>query len=269
MGQKIQRFLARAGIGSRRACEELVAQGRVTVNGVPAHVGQRVDPERDTVRVDRRVVKTPGGPKTYIALNKPPGYLTSLRDPQGRKTVAELLGKLPARVFPVGRLDFDAMGLVLMTDDGELAYRLMHPSFEVRKRYIVEVDGPPDDEKMRTMLQGVRIGRRKVRVDRVRFLPPGGGRKGEGVTRVLVEVHEGQRHVVKNICRAVGYEPLKLIRVAIGPVELGRLAPGKWRRLTRREVLALKRAVGLEGEERDGESYKKRREKDSGNDGRC
>ncbi len=265
MEQKLQRFLARAGIGSRRASELLIAQGRVTVNGVRAHIGQRIDPERDTVRVDHREVRIPPGPKTYIALNKPPGYLSAVRDPLGRKTVMDLLDGVRTRVYPVGRLDFDAMGLMLMTNDGELAFRLMHPSFEVRKRYVVEVDGLPDEEKLGAMLRGVEIGGKIVRVDSARFIPSH-GRGGDPVTRIEIELHEGQKHVVKNICRAVGYEPLKLVRVAIGPLKIGTLPPGRWRRLTRREVRALRQAVGLEGEERDANNDRKRRSKDSRHD---
>lgn len=255
MDLKLHKFLAEAGLGSRRACEFLIARGRVTVNGERAHVGQRIDPERDAVMVDGRPVRLPRRRKVYIALNKPPGYLTTLRDPQGRKTVADLLGEFPVRVFPAGRLDADAAGLVLMTDDGELAYRLTHPSFRVRKRYVVEVDGPPDEDKIRAMLTGVMVEGRKVRADAARFLPPRKGRDRGDSTRILVEVHEGRKHLVKNLCRAVGYEPLKLTRLAIGPLELGELAPGKWRRLDRREISALRKAVGLGGEEGDGNQH--------------
>lgn len=265
MEQKLQRFLADAGVASRRACELLIAQGRVTVNGVRAHIGQRIDPESDRVRVDHREVRVPSGPKTYIALNKPPGYLSTVRDPLGRKTVMELLDGVGARVYPVGRLDFDAMGLMLMTNDGELAFRLMHPAFEVRKRYLVEVDGPPDQEKLEMMLAGIEIGDKVVRVDSARFVPAR-GRGRPARTKIEIELHEGQKHVVKNICRAVGYEPLKLVRVAIGPLKIGRLPPGRWRRLTRREVRALRQAAGLEGEERDAINDRKRRSKDSGHD---
>ncbi|MBE3519999.1 MAG: rRNA pseudouridine synthase [Firmicutes bacterium] len=263
MEQKLQKFLAHAGIASRRGCELLIAQGRVTVNGVRAHIGQRIDPEKDRVRVDGREVRVPSGPKTYIALNKPPGYLSTVKDPLGRKTVMDLLDGVETRVYPVGRLDFDAMGLMLMTNDGELAFRLTHPAFEVRKRYVVEVDGPPDQKKLEMMLAGVRVGDRIVRVDSARFIPSQGRGRFEP-TKIEIELHEGQKHVVKNVCRAVGYEPLKLMRVAIGPLKIGELPPGRWRRLTRREVRALRQAAGLEGEERDAIDDRTRRSKDSG-----
>jgi len=255
--QKIHRFLARAGVASRRACEALVSQGRVTVNGVPAHVGQKVDPEKDVVRVDHREVRPGRGSHTYLVLNKPPGYLSTVKDPLGRKTVMDLLRGVHTRLYPVGRLDLDAMGLMLMTDDGELAFRLMHPSFEVRKRYIVEVDGPPDQQKIDRMLRGVEVDGKIVRVDSARFIRcPTSGK--DGVARIEMELHEGQKHIVKNICRAVGYRPVKLVRVAIGPLRIGTLPPGRWRKLTRTEIRALRRAVGLEGEERDADNWKRR-----------
>lgn len=253
---RLSRFLAMAGVASRRHADELIEQGRVTVNGQKAVLGLRVVPGVDRVAVDGRVVGSKELP-VYVLLNKPPGYLSTCSDPFDRRTVLSLLSGLKARVFPVGRLDMDAEGLLLLTNDGDLAYLLTHPKHHVVKEYLVEVTGDGVQEKTRAIRSGIIVGGKKVQVDYVRFLGPRkedeskesrqapAGRKvkpagsAERRDRILIAVHEGEKHLVKNICRAVGLQVKRLQRVKMGPLRLGDLPPGKWRYLEDREVAAL------------------------------
>ncbi|HHY75166.1 MAG TPA: rRNA pseudouridine synthase [Firmicutes bacterium] len=242
--ERLSRFLARSGIASRRHADELIAGGRVTVNGQPAVLGQKIRPGKDVVLVDGK--KVGGAEKqVYIMLYKPPGYLSSCSDPRGRKTVLSLLGGVPERVYPVGRLDYDAEGLLLLTNDGELTYLLTHPRHRVVKEYSVWVEGPRDEGKIREILSGIIIGGKKVQVDYARF----GGEKGR-LQEIVIAVHEGQKHLVKHICHSVGYEVKRLKRLKIGPLSLGSLKKGEWRYLSPGQVEALYREArkGWEGE---------------------
>jgi 23S rRNA pseudouridine2605 synthase len=224
--------LARLGFGSRRACEDLITSGRIRVNGEPARLGQRVDPERDRVEVDRRPVGIRPGLVHYL-LNKPAGVVSTARDPGGRPCVVDLVPPEP-RVFPVGRLDAASEGLLILTNDGELAHLLSHPSFEVDKEYVAQVQGVPSRGALRALRHGVELDDGRTAPSRVSVVAP-------GVLRVVV--HEGRNRLVRRMCAAVGHPVLALARTRIGPVSDPRLPPGGWRPLSPEEVLALHRAA--------------------------
>jgi 23S rRNA pseudouridine2605 synthase len=237
-GERLQKVLAAAGIGSRRACEELIAARRVTVDGRVATLGDRVDPEVAEIHVDgERVIVNAN--QVYLAMNKPRGVVSTMADERGRAAIADFIGDLPQRVFHVGRLDTDSEGLLLLTNDGGLAHKLMHPSFGVAKTYLVEIPGPVRRGVGRQLTAGVELEDGPVRVDAFRVVDSLPG-------RALVEVvlHEGRKHVVRRMMDAVGYPVLRLVRTSIGPVYLGDLKPGRTRRLNRAEVAALFKAVG-------------------------
>jgi 23S rRNA pseudouridine2605 synthase len=232
-GERLQKVLARLGVGSRRACEELIADGRVTVNGHVAELGERVDVDHDLVEVDG----APVGIRpdlVYLLLNKPAGVVTTADDPQGRPTVIGLVPTEP-RVFPVGRLDLDTEGLLLLTNDGELAHRLTHPSFGVEKEYLAQVEGRPSRATLRRLRDGVELEDGPTAPARVSATEP-------DVLRIVI--HEGRNRQVRRMCEAVGHPVRRLVRVRIGPLADRRLAPGTWRPLTGDEVRALSKAVG-------------------------
>ena len=237
--ERLQKFLARAGVASRRAAEEWIRAGRVVVNGlVVTEMGIKIDPERDVVQADGRRVGVTGGPK-IVMLHKPSGYVCTTRDPQGRRVVTELLGKAPGRLYPVGRLDYDATGLLLLTNDGELAYRLTHPSYNVPRTYRVTVTGEVSRETVRRLADGVELDGRMVYPEVVVI-------KREPQKTVLeLTVHEGRYHLVKRLMVQVGHPVLKLKRIAFGPLRLEGLNRGSFRDLTAREVAALKAEVDL------------------------
>lgn len=231
-GEKLQKVLARVGVASRRAVEELVLAGRVSVNGRPAHVGQRVDARHDLIEVDGAAVGVRPGLVCYL-LNKAAGVVTTASDPEGRPTVLDGLPAEP-RVFPVGRLDRDSEGLLLLTNDGELAHRLTHPSFGVEKEYLAHVAGRPRPEALRRLRRGVELDDGPTAPAKVAQVEP-------GVLRIVV--HEGRNRQVRRMCDAVGHPVRRLVRVRIGPISDHRLGPGEWRELAPDEVRALERAV--------------------------
>lgn len=231
-GERLQKVLARRGIGSRRACEELIAAGRVTVNGAVAVLGQRVDPARDRIAVDGVPVAVAPG-LVYWLLNKPRGVVTTASDPQGRPTVVDLVPREP-RVFPVGRLDADTEGLLLLTNDGDLAHRLTHPRYGVPKTYLAEVAGVPSDGDLARLRRGVVLDDGPTAPARVARLAP----------RLLrITIHEGRNRQVRRMCEAIGHPVLRLVRTHIGPVSDPRLPPGAWRPLTPAELRALEVAA--------------------------
>jgi 23S rRNA pseudouridine2605 synthase len=231
---RLQKVLASAGVGSRRACEILIATGRVSVDGVVVdQLGARVDPGTAEVAVDgRRVSVRPG--LVYLALNKPRGILSAMSDDRGRATVGDLVRDRPERLFHVGRLDSDSEGLLLLTNDGPLANGLMHPSQGVPKTYLAEVEGSVSRDITRTLLHGVELDDGFIRVDTVRIIE----RLGE---RTLVEVvlHEGRNRIVRRLLAAVGHPVRRLVRTAIGPLQLGGQRPGVLRELSQDEVSSL------------------------------
>ncbi|CAN5678205.1 pseudouridine synthase [soil metagenome] len=228
-------MLARAGLGSRRTCEELIAAGRVTVGGVVADLGRRVEPEHDEVAVDGVVIGVRPGLVHYL-LNKPVGVITTADDPQGRPTVLSLVPTEP-RVFPVGRLDADTEGLLLLTNDGDLTHRLTHPSFGVEKEYLVHVRGRPPAGALRRLRDGVDL-------DDGRTAPARASVVGDGLLRITV--HEGRNRQVRRMCAAVGHPVLRLVRTRIGPLAERNLGPGEWRALELGEVRALERAAAVD-----------------------
>lgn len=235
--ERLQKVLASAGVASRRACEELIALGRVKVDGRVAALGDKVDPRDAEIYVDgERVIVD--DTVVYLALNKPRGVVSTMADERGRSAIADFLGNVPQRVFHVGRLDADSEGLLLLTNDGALAHRLTHPSFGVAKTYLAEVPAPVPKGLRRRLLAGVELEDGPVRVDDFRVVDSIPG-------RVLVEVvlHEGRKHIVRRLLAEVGHPVSRLVRTSIGPVKLGDLKPGRTRRLTGPEIAALFRAV--------------------------
>lgn len=234
-GERLQKFLARSGVASRRKCEELIAAGRVTVNGqAVTEPGTRVEPG-DTVALDGEVL-TPEQLR-YVLLNKPAGVVTSVSDPQGRPTVTGLVGGA-GRVFPVGRLDLDTTGLLLLTNDGELAHRLMHPSFEIDKVYIAEVKGKLADKDAARLAAGIRLEEGMTAPARVRVISAGAA--GSVVELVI---HEGRKRQVRRMLEAVGHRVRKLHRRQYATLEDASLPPGEFRELDQKEVSALRELV--------------------------
>ncbi|KLU63239.1 ribosomal large subunit pseudouridine synthase B [Peptococcaceae bacterium CEB3] len=239
-GIRLQKFLAQAGCASRRQAEGMIRAGRVAVNGLTVTDMGRKVLESDEVRLDGRAVRAEQG-RHYYLLNKPVGVISSARDPRGRPTVVELLSEVPVRVYPVGRLDFDTSGLLLLTDDGELAYRLTHPRYGVEKTYRVTLRPRVAPEALRALRTGVLLEDGKTAPARVRTA----GRERD-CEIVEITIHEGKNRQVRRMFEALGYPVLKLERVRFGPIRLGSaLKPGKFRPLTEREVEALKKSTGL------------------------
>jgi 23S rRNA pseudouridine2605 synthase len=236
--ERVQRALARAGFGSRRACEELIEQGRVEVNGRVATLGDRVDPARDAVRVDGRAISVDPGLR-YLVLHKPRGVTTTLRDPHAERDLRGFLPKGP-RVFPVGRLDRDTEGLLLLTNDGDLAHRLAHPRHGVEKEYLAEVDAVPSQRQLGRLRRGVSLEDGPARALEARAVGRAGGR---GAVRLVLA--EGRKREVRRMLDEVGLPVRRLVRTRVGPVRLGGLRPGELRELAPEEVRALYRVAGL------------------------
>jgi len=245
-GVRLQKVLAQAGVASRRAAEELIAAGRVSVDGqIVREMGRRVDPETAVVHVDGSRIQIRDD-QVYLALNKPEGMLSTMSDDKGRPCVGdlvlartELLNKA-GRLFHVGRLDQDTEGLLLLTNDGELGHRLMHPSFEVEKTYVAEVLGQVPREIGRRLREGIELEDGPVRVHSFKVVDSLPGR-----SMVEVVIHEGRKHVVRRLLDEVGYPVQRLVRTAIGEVRLGDQRPGKLRPLNQNEVGSLYKTVGL------------------------
>ena len=231
MKERLQKLISSAGLASRRAAEELIKQGRVTVNGARAELGMSADPDADDIRVNGRRLRI-AADRVYIMLNKPRGYVTTLSDEKGRKTVAELVKDAGRRLYPVGRLDLNSEGLLIMTDDGEAANALTHPSHEVAKTYRVTVSGLSPEAAV-SGLGGLReLEGEPIRPAQVSFV----GETGEGRYQLDVTIHEGKNRQVRRMCAACGLEVRRLVRIAEGELLLGGLRTGKWRHLTAGEL---------------------------------
>ncbi|MCC5952405.1 MAG: rRNA pseudouridine synthase [Acidimicrobiia bacterium] len=231
-GERLQKVLARAELGSRRVCEELIADGRVTVDGQPARLGQRVDASAAEVAVDGVVIGVAPG-LVYYLLHKPAGVVTTVSDPQGRPTVVSLVPEQP-RVHPVGRLDLETEGLLILTNDGALTHRLTHPSFGIDKEYLVWVEGSPSRGALRRLREGVEL-------DDGPTAPATASLLGDGLVRLVI--HEGRNRQVRRMCEAVGHPVRRLVRSRVGPVRDPSLEAGQWRPLYTDEVRALEREV--------------------------
>lgn len=248
--ERLQKVLAHARIASRRACEELIRQGRVTVNGaIVTELGVKVDPERDQIQVDGERVR-PSEPRRYLLVHKPAGYLSVMDDPHGRQDLGDLV-ESRERLFPVGRLDMASEGLILLTNDGELANRLMHPRYEHPKTYLVLVRGQPRARDLWELRQGVKLEDGRTAPARVELvagwprelvgdwwqnMPDASG----STTWLRITLHEGKKRQIRRMLSAVGYPALRLIRVGLGPLRLGKLPPGRSRPLTSYELRLLR-----------------------------
>jgi 23S rRNA pseudouridine2605 synthase len=233
--ERIQKILAKAGIASRREAERMIVEGRITVNGkfVDA-LGFKADPSKDHIKVDGKRMNQ-FEPKITLLLNKPRGFLSTVKDPEGRPTVMDLIKKVKWRVYPVGRLDFDAEGLLLLTNDGDLAYTLSHPKFSIPRTYWVKVAGVLEEKKIARLKRGVMLEDGRARAVSFSIL-----RQGEKNSWVRVVVTEGRNHLVKRMLSAIGYPVLKLKRTQFGPIQLGDLPFGQFRYLTPHEIMSLK-----------------------------
>jgi 23S rRNA pseudouridine2605 synthase len=239
-GERLQKVLARAGVASRRVVEDMIDQGRISVNGEPVRVqGMRVDPLTDRIAVDGARIEL-GDDRVTYALNKPFGVITAMSDDRGRQTVGDMLGDLAPGLVHVGRLDQDTEGLLLVTNDGELAHRLAHPSYEVRKTYLAQVSGSVPRDLARRLRGGVELEDGPVKVDSFQVVDT---HAGQSVVEVVL--HEGRKHIVRRLLAHVNLPVSRLTRTAVGPVSLQRMRTGTIRRLSRQEVGALKDLVGL------------------------
>ena len=259
---RLQKILSTAGVSSRRAAERLIVEGRVSVNGRAAtELGTKADPDRDDIRVDGRRIKTPAR-RLYILLNKPPGYITSRSDPQQRPTVLDLLreGGIRDYVYPVGRLDYDSEGLLLLTSDGDLAARLTHPRHAVAREYEVQVRGVPDRHDLERLERGIVIDGRRTAPAEAAVRKVFEKASGEQAILSLV-IHEGRNRQVRKMCDAIGHPVMRLRRVRIGPIADTRLKPGRFRELTQGEVAALRKAALSDrtGSPRSGSGARSRR----------
>jgi len=239
-GVRLQKVLAAAGVGSRRSCEDMIGAGRVEVDGeVVRRFGARVDPKTQVIRVDGKRIPA-SEDLVYLALNKPAGVLSTMSDDRGRRTIADLVADHGERLFHVGRLDYETEGLILLTNDGELAHRLAHPRYGVLKTYLAEVRGPVPKDLGRRLTSGVELDDGIVAADRFRVVD-------QALQRVLVEItlHEGRKHVVRRMLAQTGHPVIRLVRTQVGPVSLGSLRPGSSRRLSVAEVGNLYATVGM------------------------
>ena len=233
---RLQKYLASCGVASRRNAEKMITDGRITVNGVlVTELGTQVDETCDTVLVDGEPVH-PEEEKHYIAYHKPVGEVTTVHDPEGRPAVLDRFRDYPVRLFPVGRLDYDSEGLLLLTNDGDLMNRLLHPRFEVPKAYLARVSNRVSEEEIRTLRKGVLIDGRLTSPAGVRLI-----RYDAFSTELLITIHEGRNRQVRKMIDAVGHQVVRLKRVRFGPVQLGDLPSGMWRKLTSEEITKLKR----------------------------
>ena len=237
---RLQKYLAEAGIASRRASEELITAGRVSVNGVTATLGMSVDPETDTVLFDGKPIKQEEELIT-IMLYKPKGVVSTSDDPQGRTTVQEYVKDIPARLYNVGRLDINSEGLLLMTNDGELAHRMTHPKFSVAKTYFAICDGKLLPSEVASLVNGITLDDGMTAPARVTRVHP----TTSGDTSFLITIHEGKNRQIRRMLEAVGHRTLRLKRERFGPLQLGELKPGETRRLTQDELRSLRHALGL------------------------
>ena len=237
---KLQKYFSDCGVMSRRAAEEVIKRGEVLVNGIPATLGDRIDPELDTVEYKGQPVLPGSTEKIYLVLNKPRGYVTTMSDEKGRPTAVSLLSDLGERVYPVGRLDMDSDGLLLFTNDGDLTYALTHPRHNIPKRYHVTVGGSVSPEQLTALSSSMKIDGYTILPVKTRILSED---KQKKQTRLEMILYEGRNRQIRKMCASVGLTVKRLTRVAIGEILLGNLQPGKWRYLRREELDKLRKSL--------------------------
>lgn len=232
---RLQKYLASCGVASRRNAEKMIVEGRIAVNGqTVTELGSQVDADTDVIKVDGETVH-PVTEKHYIAYNKPVGEISTVRDPEGRDTVMDRFRDYPVRLFPVGRLDYDSEGLLLLTNDGDLMNHLLHPRFEIPKSYLTRVSNTVSQDEIRMLKKGVMIDGRLTSPAEVRLI-----RQDTFSADLLITIHEGRNRQVRKMIDAIGHQVVRLKRVRFGPVQLGDLPSGMWRRLTDEEIAKLK-----------------------------
>lgn len=242
MPERLQKLMARAGYGSRRKCESLIRAGRVKVNHRPAKLGQKADPAVDLIEVDGHAITFED--TRYIKLNKPAGVISSTKDElrQGRPTIRDLV-EVPGHLYPVGRLDKQSEGLILLTNDGQIAHRLTHPRYEHEKLYRAEVEGFFEDRELDQWRRGVMLDGRRTAPARIEVIE-----RTHSETRLHVTLREGRKRQIRRIAASLGHPVIRLIRLSIGPIELGNIAPGEWRFLSEAEIRSLQHSVSLSNE---------------------
>jgi len=237
MEKRLQKILSEIGVASRRNAEELIIEGRVTVNGKIAVIGMKADPARDHIKLDGKLIARPE-PKVYLIFNKPRNVVTSLSDPEGRPTVKDYLKGVKYRVFPVGRLDYDSEGLLLLTNDGDFAQAILHPSKKIPKSYLVKVKGSPEEEDMKKLRAGIKLEdgiTAPATLQKSRF--------AENNTWLEITIHEGRKRQIRRMLEQIGHSVLKLKRIRINGIELGSLKPGEYRYLKPEEISKMKKEV--------------------------
>jgi 23S rRNA pseudouridine2605 synthase len=234
MKERLQKILAEMGVASRRKAEELILEGRVTVNGEPAVIGMKADPMEDSIKLDGKLL-IKAEPKVYLMFNKPRSVVTSLHDPEGRPTVGDYLRGVKYRIYPVGRLDFDSEGLLILTNDGEFAHRVLHPSKGIPKTYLVKAKGILGDEEIERLRRGIRLGDGLTAPAKLRKV-----RRLKENSWVEITIHEGRKRQIRRMLEKVGHSVIRLKRTRIDGIELGELKPGQLRHLSSDEVKQIK-----------------------------
>jgi pseudouridine synthase len=238
---RLNKYLAQAGVASRREADRMIVEGRVSLNGKTVEsLGTLIDERTDKVEVDGKRIKIKNDSHLYLLLNKPPGYLVTVKDPFKRPTVMDLLPSLKKRVYPVGRLDLSSEGLLLLTNDGDLAYRLMHPRYRIMKEYLVRIEPKPKASMLRRLEKGIYLDGKKTAPAKIRMLTT--TKMG---TQVKVELFEGRKRELRRMFEAVGHDVLSLKRIRFGSLTLGKLKKGQWRHLSQKELERLKRDTRL------------------------
>jgi 23S rRNA pseudouridine2605 synthase len=237
MEQRLQKIIAEMGIASRRKAEELIMEGRVTVNGKAAVIGMKADPATDHIKVNGKLLVNPEN-KVYFIFNKPRGVVTSLSDPEGRPTVNDFLRGIKQRVFPVGRLDYDSEGMLILTNDGEFAHAVLHPSRKIPKTYLVKIKGVLEEEEMNKLRNGIRLDRTVTAPAKVKRL-----RKAEQNSWIEMTISEGKKRQIRRMLERVGHQVIRLMRIRIGGLEMGPLKPGAYRRITPEEIDKIRRSA--------------------------
>jgi 23S rRNA pseudouridine2605 synthase len=246
MEHRLQKILAQTGIASRRMSEELILEGRVRVNGTVATIGMKADPSRDYIKVDGKLISGPlhkGPPPVYLMFHKPRGVVTTLRDPEGRRTITEFLGGIKYRVFPVGRLDYHSEGLLLLTNDGDFANAILHPSRKIPKTYLIKVENVIDDTSIGKLRRGVKLEDGTTMPARAKKI-----RASENNSWIEITIYEGKKRQVRRMLERVGHPVIKLKRTAINGLRLRDLKPGEIRHLTHEELSLLRKEIGIEGQ---------------------